>query len=137
MNRSATYILGPELIWIVLFVAASLLVARNQPPTEAGSRHLESLLWLFTLGGALISFVPLAWTSSHSWWMLLRIGVAGAIGLCSVVTRVCGGIDYGDSRNSGVGTAWVFCIGLGLMLLLIGIAIAAVWIGIKARMAPS
>ncbi len=67
--------------------------------------------------------------------MLLRIGLASAIGLCFVVTRLCGGIDYGDSRNSGVGTAWVFCIGLGLMLLLIGIAIAAVWIGFKVRMA--
>lgn len=134
MNRYSTYILGPEMIWALLFVVASFLVAHNQPPTEAGSARLESLLWFFALGGILVSFAPLAWTTSGTWWMLLRIAVAGIIGLCVVVTRLCGGINYGDSRNSGVGAAFVLMISLGLMLLLIGLAIAAVWILFKARM---
>jgi hypothetical protein len=120
MNRSPAHIFGPELIWALLFLAASLLVAQNRPPTEAGGARLESLLWLFALGGVLVSFVPLAWTTSNSWWMLLRIAVVGIIGLCVVVTRLCCGIDYGDSRNSGVGSAFVMMIAFGLVLLLIG-----------------
>ncbi len=133
MNRYSNYIFGPETIWILLFVVASLLVAQNRPPTQAGSERLESLLWLFSLGGVLVSFLPLAWTATGSWWMLLRIGMASAIGLCCVVTRICGGIDYGNSRNSGVGTAWVMMIAFGLVLLMIGLVVAAVWIGAKAR----
>jgi hypothetical protein len=134
MNRYTNYVFGPEMIWALLFVVASFLVARNQPPTEAGSARLESLLWLFALGGVLVSFVPQAWTTSGTWWMLLRIAVASTIGVCVVVTRICGGIDYGDSRNSGVGAAFVMMIGFGLVLLLIGLAVAAVWIVFKARM---
>jgi hypothetical protein len=133
LNRYSTYILGPELIWTLLLLAASVLVAQNRPPTEAGSARLESLLWLFSLGGVLVSFLPFAWTATGSWWMLSRVGLASAIGLCFVVTRLCGGIDYGNSRNSGVGAAWVMMIGLGLVLLMIGLAVAAVWIGAKAR----
>ncbi|HEX8235966.1 MAG TPA: hypothetical protein VF600_08415 [Abditibacteriaceae bacterium] len=134
MNRYSTYILGPELIWALLFVAVSLLVAQNRPPTEAGSARLESLLWLFSLGGVLVSFVPLAWTTSSPWWMLSRIGLASAVGLFCVVIRLCGGIDYSDSRNSGVGSGGIMIIGLGLMALLIGVVIAAIWIFFKARM---
>ncbi len=107
-------------------MATLLVVARNQPPSEAGSARIESLLWLFTLGGVLVSFLPLAWTASGSWLMLLRIALAGAVGLCFVVTRLCGGIDYGDSRNSGVGSAWILFLSLGFVLLLIGFAVAAV-----------
>jgi hypothetical protein len=133
MNRYTSYMFGPEAIWVLLFLAASLLVVQNRPPTEAGSARLESLLWLFSLGGVLVSFVPLAWMTSGQWWMLLRIALAGAIGLCFVVTRLCGGIDYGDSRNSGVGAAFVMMIAFGLVLLLIGLAVAAMWIWAKSR----
>jgi hypothetical protein len=74
-----------------------------------------------------LSFVPLIWAPGSRWWWLLRIVIVGMVGICVVTGRLCGGIDYGDSRDSGVGTAYVLFIGLGFMALLIGAAIVILW----------
>lgn len=137
MNRFS-YLLGPETLWALIYLAASLLVARNQPPTKAGSEFLESLSWWFVIGSAIISFLPMVWASlpsmpGNAWWMLLRIAVSGAIGVCVVVTKLCGGIDYGNSRNSGLGAAFIMWIILGWMVLFAGAVISAFWIFVKAR----
>lgn len=67
---------------------------------------------------------------------LLRIVIAGSIGLFVVVGHSCGGIDYHDSRNSGVGTAYVVYIGLGLMMLFAGSATAIIFFVTKWRFLP-
>lgn len=135
MNRSLAFALGPELIWAALFFVASLLVARNQPPTLAGNQRLELILWFLPLAGVLLSFVPLAWNPGNPWVLLSRIAGAGLIGLYLVVTHMCGGIDYNDSRNSGVGTAFVLFLMLGTMALFAGVCITAITFFIKDRLA--
>jgi len=117
--------LGPELVWLLLYGATTLLGHRNQPPTEAGSRQLETIGWFLPLIGVALSFVPLWWAAGNKWIWLLRIGVAGLVGVVAVTTKLCGAIDYGDSRNSGVGSAYLIFIMLGVMALFAGSAIAA------------
>ena len=124
MNRTLAYAAGPELMWVLLFVVTSFLVARNQPPTLAGNQQLELIGWFLPLVGVLLSFAPLTWAPGSHWWWLVRIVLSGAVGILVVTGRLCGGIDYGDSRNSGVGTAYILFIGLGFMALLLGAAIA-------------
>lgn len=128
MNRTTAYALGPELMWALVFGITAFLVARNQPPTEAGNRQLEAIGWFLPLVGVALSFVPLAWAPGNQWWCLLRIVVAGLIALFFVVGHLCGGIDYHDSRNSGVGTAYMLFIGLGVMALLGGAALSALFL---------
>ncbi|GAB3692257.1 hypothetical protein GCM10027592_11020 [Spirosoma flavus] len=126
MNRITTYLIGPELVWLLLYVFARVLVVNNQPATSGGNAQLENLQWYLALLGVLLSFVPLFWTNGHLWWWLLRIGVAGIIGVIVINLTLIGGIDYGDSRNSGIGSTLFLTIPLGGLLLLIGVGIVAV-----------
>src|SRR5688572_7428697 len=106
MNRTIAYAIGPELIWGMMFAVTALLVSRNQPPTYAGNQRLELIGWFLPLIGVILSFVSLAWAPGSQWWWLARIVLVGAVGVVIVTTHLCGGIDYHDSRNSGVGTAY-------------------------------
>jgi hypothetical protein len=137
MGPPTPVFIGPELLWILYLIVASWQVATNRPPTEDGSARLESRLWLFSILGVLLSFAPLSlYSLDNPWSMWLRIGVAGAIGVPVVTARLCGGIDFGDSRNSGVGSAWVLFSGLGWLLLIIGLALSAVYLLLSTQLWP-
>ncbi len=136
MNRITAFLIGPELIWVLFYGAAVLLVARNQPPTEEGSRQLESLWWVLAIASVLLSFVPLALKAAGSpWWMLLRIAIAGALGVIFVNAKICDGVDYDDSRNSGVGSWFILLWILGWLRLGLGLVIAGFYFLLKARAA--
>jgi hypothetical protein len=49
--------------------------------------------------------------------MLLRIGLASAIGLTACSLRSSEAINYNDSRNSGVGAGFMLALGLGMIVL--------------------
>jgi hypothetical protein len=115
-----------------MYGATTLLNSRNQPPTVAGNQQLELIGWLLPITGVILSFVPLAWAPGNNWLWLLRIVVAGLVGIVVVTNHLCTAIDYGDSRNSGVGTAFMLFVGLGIVALGIGTAIAAVVFLLKA-----
>lgn len=121
---------------MLFYGAAVLLVARNQPPTEEGSRQLESLWWVLAIASVLLSFVPLALKAAGSpWWMLLRIAIAGALGVIFVNAKICDGVDYDDSRNSGVGSWFILLWILGWLRLGLGLVIAGFYFLLKARAA--
>lgn len=45
MNRTILFLLGPELIWLLLYGFVITLAALNQPATPVGNAWLESLNW--------------------------------------------------------------------------------------------
>lgn len=45
MNPIVAYILGPELVWVLMFLVTSFLTSCNQPPTEAGTQQFELIGW--------------------------------------------------------------------------------------------
>ncbi len=134
--KSAAYVAGPEMAWVLTVAVAYALVARNQPPTEVGSQQLERIAWFFPWLTVLLSFVPLAWTPGNAWWCLLRIAVVGLVGIFFVTGVVCNGIDYGDSRNSGVGSGYMVLLILGYAALFGGLLVAALFISTKWRFLP-
>jgi hypothetical protein len=136
MNRITTYAAGPELAWFLMFLFTVGLVSRNQPPTEAGNLQLEQIGWFLPFVGVLLSFVPLAWALGSPWWWLARIVVAGGIGALVVSSHLCSGIDYNDSRNSGVGTAFIMLVMLGYITLFVGTCITALFLLTKWRFLP-
>src|ERR687886_65567 len=107
MNRIATYSLGPEVAWLLVLAVTALFVIRNQPATEAGNMQLEQIGWFLPIIGVGLSFASLAWAPGSQWWWLARIVLASGIGVIAIPAYLCGGIDYGDSRNSGVGSGFV------------------------------
>ena len=131
-GRISTFLLGPELSWLLMYGLALLLVAPNQPPTEAGNVRLESLAWYVLFGAIILSFVPLYWSQSGFGWWMLRIGIAGLIGITSVTTAFCSAIDYHDSRNSGVGTLWIMLVIFGAIFLFLGMIAVSLYIKFRS-----
>jgi hypothetical protein len=120
---------GPELCWILLYAATVLLGSSNQPPTVEGNQRLELIGWLLPLIGVAASLVTLAWLRA-TWWALARVLLAGTVGAPVVITTLCGAIRYDDSRDSGVGTAWMVFIMLGWVALAGALVIAAGVVGL-------
>lgn len=118
MNRVLVYLAGPELIWVVAYALTALLISRNNPPTLEGNQRLELIGWFLPTLSTLLSFAPFWWLPDQRWLLLARVVLAGLVGAVLVTSHLCGGIDYQDSRNSGVGTAFVLFVGLSYMLLL-------------------
>ncbi|OJV14646.1 MAG: hypothetical protein BGO21_18245 [Dyadobacter sp. 50-39] len=131
-NRITTFLLGPEISWLLMYGLALLLVMPNQPPTEAGNLRLESLAWYVLFAAILLSFVPMYWSQSGLGWWMLRIGIAGLIGITSVATAFCSAIDYHDSRNSGVGTLWMMLVIFGTFFLFLGMICAGLYIQFRS-----
>lgn len=132
-HRIPTFLLGPELAWLLMYGLALLLAAPNQPPTEAGNVRLESLAWYVLFAAIILSFVPLYWSQSGPGWWMLRISIAGLIGITSLATAFCSAIDYHDSRNSGVGTLWMMLVIFGVIFLFLGIIGASLYLKCYSR----
>ena len=113
--------LGPELYWVLVYVAAGWFAKRNFPPTEAGSRFLERLGWLIPLLAVPASYFFYALPVPPR-WLGVRLILAALVGVNVVSFKLISGIDYGDSRNSGVLGVWVFSILAGLVGLVAGLA---------------
>lgn len=124
LDRYIAYSLGPELAWGLVWLLTAWLVSLNKLPTRAGNQRLETIGYFLPLIGLLLAFLTLAWAVGSYWWLLLRIALGSAAGILVVISVLCGGIDYQDSRNSGVGTGFVLFIGLAYLELLIGLTVA-------------
>jgi hypothetical protein len=132
MKRLLAFTLGPELVWILTYGIAVVQVGRNRPATELVSDQLILAGWLLTLAGAILSFFPLIWTRGK-WWLLLRIFIAGMIGVFAVSLKVCSGIDYGDSRNSGLMAAFALFLGAGFVAVVAGELLSVLFLITKWR----
>lgn len=128
--KLARQLIGPELCWFALYLGTLLLGAANEPPTVAGNQRLEMIGWFLPLIGVALSLVTLAWLPLK-WWGLARVLFAGAIGVPFVVTALCGAIRYNDSRDSGVGTAWMMFIMLGWIAVAAALVIAALLLALR------
>lgn len=67
---------------------------------------------------------------------MLRIGVAGLIGIVSVSNRFCVAIDYQDSRNSGVGTMFMMMVIFGAFFLFLGMIGTTLFIKFRTYAVP-
>jgi len=136
MNRWARIIAGPELIWLVFLTIAAVLAASNEPPTLGGNQRLETIGWFFPILGVVASFLPFRWTEQKSWWCLARIFLSGGVGVFLVTTELCTAMRYGDSRDTGVGVAWMLFISLGWCFLLLASAVGVIVLFVRRRSRP-
>jgi hypothetical protein len=115
MNRWLAYALGPEALWILLYLVSSAVAARNVPPTPAGTAFLERATILLPATGVPLTFLAYAVPGTNRWVLLARIALAIFVGLNASLFAIVGRIDYGDSRNSGTLGFWVYGILVGIV----------------------
>jgi hypothetical protein len=121
MNRWLSLILGPELYWIMVYVAFRWLAVRNVPPSAAGNTTLNWAVWLAATVGVAASFALLALPNTNRWIVLVRLAVAGFIGLNAGVIVACGAIKYPEpGRDSGLMALWFLAVGVGVIVWVIG-----------------
>ena len=118
---------------MLLCFATMLLGSTNQPPTVAGNQRLELIGWFLPLTGILLSLGAFASLRGNRWLVLGRVVASGLVGVCVVTTLLCGAIRYDDSRDSGVGTAWMVFIMLGWMALAGVSVLVAIVIAVSSR----
>jgi hypothetical protein len=116
---------GPELGWMVAYGMVVMITSQNKPATDAGNERLENIAMYLLIGVIILSFLPLLWAVAHRGWWLMRIGVAGLIGIYLLSSELCESILYHDSRDSGVGTLFILMIIFGWILLGLGLLGAA------------
>ncbi len=127
MKRLA-FLLGPELLWIAFFLLASWLAGRNSPPSVAGDASLERVCLIGPFLFVALTFLTFLVPGPSRMWLLVRIALAAVIGVNACLFKLIDGIDYGDSRNSGVLGLWVYGVLTGGLALVPGAITALVFL---------
>jgi hypothetical protein len=124
MQKPFAAIIGPELIWIVYYLAVLIIVRVTGSPVKSMDNFWVNTafiipLVLLPLTGLLyyVDGVP------HK-WMLPRLWIAGLLGTHFVLSRA---LLAHSEQGPGVGTAYMMGIGFALIVLVI----MSVWALIK------
>lgn len=135
MARVASLMLGPEGVWVLIGLLAYIAASWNSPATSAGNEFLETLWLAIPLVGIPLSFLTAYLLGNGGWWWLLRVVVASFFGVLIASFIAASGVDYQDSRNSGLLGAPFYSLVIGLLVLVPGAVITAIilyWRGRKA-----
>ena len=133
MRRVLSILLGPEGLWLAISLGVYLVAASNQPSTPAGNDFLETLWLAIPLGGIPLTLLTAYVPSGGSWWWLLRVVVVSCVGVVVASFIAASGVDYHESRNSGLLGAPVYSLSIGLLLLLPLTVLAAIVLWRKNR----
>lgn len=117
MNRTTAYLIGPELIWILMFAFAGIFVAVNQPISSLGHwKVMFSNLFLPAIG-VMLAFAPFFWTPGNPWWCLARIMLVSLLGVVGLVFFLSKAASYQDVRDVGIILGSVAFIAMGWTVL--------------------
>ena len=116
MSGAWDRLLGPEAYWLAVYALTRAATWTNDPPSAAGNLLLERLSWLLPL-----VFIPLAFvvyfvlvpSEARPTRVLGRLALSTLVALNVCSFQMIDGIDYGDSRNSGVLGFWVITLLVG------------------------
>ncbi|ULA67985.1 MAG: conserved membrane protein of unknown function [Nitrospira sp.] len=135
MRRLVSFLLGPEGLWIAISLLVYFFAAGNEPSTPAGNDFLETLWVAIPLAGIPLTFLTAYLPGGGGWWRLLRAVVVSSVGVLVTSFIAASGVDYHDSRNSGLLGAPAYSLSIGLLLLvpLTALAAALVWKKNRAR----
>ncbi|MGC3975688.1 MAG: hypothetical protein QM771_15100 [Nitrospira sp.] len=118
MARLFRFWLGPEGLWSVISLAVYIAATMNQPSAPAGNDLLEAIWIAVPLVGVPLTFLTAWLPVVAGWWWLARVVVASCIGVTVASFIAASGVDYHDSRNSGLLAAPAYSLSIGLLLLL-------------------
>ena len=135
MRPVVSILLGPEGLWIAISLVVYFVAAGNDPSTPAGNELLETLWLAIPLAGIPLTFLTAYLPGGGGWSWLLRVVVASSAGVLVASFIAANGVDYHDSRNSGLLGAPVYSLSIGLLLLvpLTMVAAVLVWKMNRAR----
>lgn len=117
------YLIGPELLWLVVYAIATLVAKANVPPSKTLDNFIENC-WLY---------IPLlAGLTFALWWippagkngLLLRVWIACLVGGLMSLDKVMGAYSQ---QGPGIGTAYI----LGAIVLFVVLIAGSVFVRIR------
>ncbi|RYC71734.1 hypothetical protein [Spirosoma sordidisoli] len=125
LPRWATVLIGPELVWLLVYGAMTLLARANQPPNPRIDDFIENL-WI--LIPALTALIFLLWfvPDVEKRGLLLRVWVAGIVGAHLALDK---GMSAFSQQGPGIGTAYL----VGMILVFVVLVIGSIVVFIRYR----
>ncbi len=133
MRRLLSLLQGPEGLWLTISLLVYLVATSNEPSTPAGNEFLETLWVAIPLAGIPLTFLTAYLPGGSGRWWLLRVVLVSSVGVLVASFIAASGVDYHDSRNSGLLGAPVYSLSIGIVLLVPLTFVAAALVRRKNR----
>ena len=117
------YLLGPELFWLLLYLAATLMARANNPPVKGIDDFIE-YLWFWIPAISILVFSLWWLPSAEKNWLLLRVWVFGLIGGHFVLGKA---LSAYSALGPGVGMGYLAGLILIFVILVIGTVFIKIW----------
>ena len=113
MNK---YILGPELIWLILYGLAKFIANSNKAPDYVSDKYIDQC-W-FTVPVIMFLTFGLFWISGIGKnWLLLRIWIMGLVFSHLILNNL---INSYSIQGPGIGMGYLAGMLFGFMALVVG-----------------
>jgi hypothetical protein len=124
MNKPTTFLIGPELFWVVLYLMVIAIARLTHSPAKG-----MDPLWLSTTYIIPLVLIPLSFGLYYfpgviRDWLLLRLWIGGLVGGHFVMARA---LIAHSEQGPGVGTAYIMGMGFALFALIAG----SIWAVLK------
>lgn len=117
------YLIGPELIWLVIYGVVTLLANANMPPTKAMDNVLENLFLYIPLA-TLLTFSLWYFPGVERNWLLLRVWIVCVFGGHYALEK---GLGAHSQQGPGIGTAYI----VGIMFVFVALIVGSIFVKIR------
>ncbi len=124
MTRPLQILLGPEILWIVIYLAITLLVKFSSAPVKSMDATWISMAYLIPFVGIFLTFAFYFLPGLEHNWLLLRVWIAGLFGAHYALEKA---LKAHTEQGPGVGTAYI----MGMIFVIIMLIVGSIFIKLK------
>jgi hypothetical protein len=110
------YLIGPELFWLLLYIAAMSIGKANTPPVKAIDDFIETL-WFWIPAVSVLVFALWWIPSVEKNWLLLRVWIFGILGGHFVLEKA---LSAYSNQGPGIGMGYLTGLIFIFVFLVIG-----------------
>ena len=110
------FLIGPELFWLLIYVAARLIGKANVPPTKAIDAFIENCYFWIPLLTVLVFalwYVPVV----DKKWLLPRVWIVSLLGCHFALEKM---LSYYSTQGPGIGMGYLAGMMLEFAVLVVG-----------------
>lgn len=124
MTKSTSFLLGPELVWVLYYILVLLIIRLTNSPTKSMDDFWVNMAFIIPLILLPLTFALYYIPVVPHKLLLLRLWIAGMIGGHFVLNKA---LLAHSEQGPGVGTAYMMGMGFAIFVLIVG----TIWAVIK------
>jgi hypothetical protein len=119
------FLIGPELLWLLIYGGSALLARLNDPPSKAIDKLIENC-WFYIPLLAVLSFGLWYAPGTEKSWLLLRVWIASVVGGHYAMEKAMSAYSV---QGPGIGMGYL----AGMLLLFVILIAGSVFVSVKGR----